>query len=141
MCPEQQNKGSCKLTRCPYPHQTRTVTIEQSHIECTPIERRKQIPKCPSNGDHIKPSTAADKIVPNDQDIKLNAKRYFDDDDAAPSNDEFEVKRISKKDRDQTIPSSESSNTITSLANENVEKIVVVRKPIVGSLPSFIPIG
>lgn len=153
MCPEQQSKGICKLTRCPYPHQTRTIKIEQSHIEkpdCVRIKRRKQTSECPSTGDSIegrvKSNAAANEI---EQDAKLNVKRYFDDGngDAVAATDaaaSHETATNSKKSCDQTNSvgsTSESSKTISSANEENCEKIIVVRKPIVGSLPSFIPIG
>lgn len=153
MCPEQQNKGSCKLTRCPYPHQSCTVKIEQSHIEQPAEEDRRQMllkrrtkpAKCRSTDDTIKlqspaRSTAALQMTSiNDEkedDMKLNVKRYFDDGDNADATNAKELIRISKQNCDQINSTSECSNT-----NENVEKIIVVRKPIVGSLPSFIPIG
>lgn len=156
MCPEQQAKGICKLTRCPYPHQTRTVKIEQSHIEkpdCERNKRRKQTPKCPSTGDiverRLKSTEAANG---NEQDAKLNVKRYFDDgnDDvvaaaATATSVTDKTATNSKKTCDQTnsvgSTSESSSKTISLIDEEDCEKIIVVRKPIVGSLPSFIPIG
>lgn len=156
MCPEQQNKGICKLTRCPYPHQTRTIKIEQSHIEkpeYVRIKRQKQTSKCPSNGDIIETTVpsiaataaaaAANELTSNEQDAKLNVKRYFDDNnDRVAAADK--TKQNSKKTCDQTNlidSTSENLSIIASHSNEEVEKIIVVRKPIVGSLPSFIPIG
>lgn len=62
--------------------------------------------------------------IPAD-DEKCATKRYFAEENP---------NKIS-----ETSTSSESVNQITS--TENVEKMHVVRKPIVGSLPSFIPIG
>lgn len=150
MCPEQQNKGSCKLTRCPYPHQSCTIKIEQSHIEQPErVRRTKQRtpkPKCPSKDDIIEstaPAAAAShKMLSNKHQVvddpKLNAKRYFDDGDDDRKNAQ-KIERNSKKLCDQM--NSSDSTSECSNATENVEQIIVVRKPIVGSLPSFIPIG
>lgn len=63
-------------------------------------------------------------IIPTDDD-KIAVKRYFADENHTENS--------------ETSISSDSVKQITS--TENVEKIIVVRKPIVGSLPSFIPIG
>lgn len=152
MCPEQQAKGICKLTRCPYPHQTRTVKIEQSHIEkpeCVRNKRRKQASKCPSTGDimqrKVKSIAAAAHEI--EQDAKLNMKRYFDDgnDDVIAAVADTTDTTNSKNTCDQANSvgsTSESSSKSISLTNDvDCEKIIVVRKPIVGSLPSFIPIG
>lgn len=141
MCPEQQNKGICKLTRCPYPHQNCTVKIEQSHIEQPKRERRTKALKCPSADDIIKThemtsNKEEEEQTQGDDDTKLNAKRYFDGDADTNAN---QHKRNSKQNCDQI--NSTDSTSECSKTNENVEKIIVVRKPIVGSLPSFIPIG
>lgn len=163
MCPEQQSKGVCKLTRCPYPHQTRTIKIEQSHIEkpdCVRIKRRKQTSKCSTKDYFIQTAVktnaeACNAIDSNEQDAKLNVKRYFDEDRndvvAASAADKTELNSKMTCDQSNSNNStSESSNTSTAATpskrnaetNEgNVEKIIVKRKPIVGSLPSFIPIG
>lgn len=150
MCPEQQNKGICKLTRCPYPHQTRTIKIEQSHIEnpnqsSVRMKRRKQTSKCPSKGADIESTVKSNVAAVT---TELNVKRYFDDDDVAAGDGAAtaadKTKSNSKKSSDQTN-SSENSNgarsTTQMTKEEDCEKIIVVRKPIVGSLPSFIPIG
>lgn len=62
--------------------------------------------------------------IPTD-DQKTTVKRYFADENP--------------KKNSETSTSSQSVNQMPS--TENVEQIIVVRKPVVGSLPSFIPIG
>lgn len=69
------------------------------------------------------PKTEESNIPADDE--KITVKRYFADENP--------------KENSETSTSSKSVNHITS--TENVEKIIVARKPIVGSLPSFIPIG
>lgn len=145
MCPEQQNKGICKLTRCPYPHQTRTIRIEQSHIEkpeWVRIKRRKQTSKCPSTGDIVKTTVKTANEIEQDANVNV-LKRYFDDgNDGVVAADATTAN--SKKTCDQTNSvgsTSESSKTISQTRDDECEKIIVVRKPIVGSLPSFISIG
>lgn len=148
MCPEQQNKGVCKLTRCPYPHQTRTIRIEQSHIEKPEnvrIKRRKQTSKCPSTGDIVKKRVNSSAVAANgiEQDANVNVKRYFDDgNDGVVAADKTAANSNKTCDQTNSIGStSESSKTISPTNDDDCEKIIVVRKPIVGSLPSFIPIG
>lgn len=63
-----------------------------------------------------------------DDDAKAIPKRYFNDESNEIVNGKSEMS-----------VGSDSSNQNANA--QNVEQIIVVRKPIVGSLPSFIPIG
>lgn len=104
------------MTRCPYPHRligTRKPKSERLKFK----QKTKQ-----SNS----VETAAENI-PIDKE-KVNTKRYFVD----------ESTEIAKQNCEMN---SESENQNSSPSNEKSEQIIVVRKPIIGSLPAFIPIG
>lgn len=65
---------------------------------------------------------------------KLSIKRYFDDDKSS--------EKPTTNATSQMIENSEIEKPHDSItSSENVEQIIVVRKPKVGALPSFIPIG
>lgn len=67
--------------------------------------------------------------IPDDNDEKTAVQRYF-------VNDSKDENNIS-----ETSCGSVSANANQDKSAENVEQMHYVRKPIVGSLPSFIPIG
>lgn len=58
---------------------------------------------------------------------KLNTKRYFIDE--------------SKETNKQSCDTSLDLESVNKNAVENIEQMIVVRKPTIGSLPAFIPIG
>ncbi|XP_031640559.1 zinc finger CCCH domain-containing protein 3 [Contarinia nasturtii] len=120
LCAEYQRKGSCKLTRCPYPHPILKESYrssKQKSAERLKLKRKlKTVEKKPN--------------IPHDIE-KTTVQRYFVKD----SNDE------NNQNNSETSSGSVSANANKNVSTENVEQIHYVRKPIVGSLPSFIPIG
>lgn len=110
LCPEEQSKGSCKLTRCPYPHKIQKNLHRTLKAEQFKLNKKLKITK-----------KIIDANIPDD---KIGVKRYFADE---------------SKENSETSCGSNSANQITN--TENVEQIIVTRKPIIGSLPPFIPIG
>lgn len=111
------------------------IQIEQSHIkkpESVKIKRKLKNAKT----EHKKVMKSMNTMIINrnvETAEKLNTKRYFDDDKSQKPN---------RNDSSELIQNSESENQPDSMTStDNVEHIIVVRKPNVGSLPSFIPIG
>lgn len=126
LCPEQQSKGVCPHPhRCPYPHRAAHTQIEHSHIQGP--ERSKIKTK---RSKATKKSTDNKSVQISTDKEAFSVRRYFVDEtkQSAPLNIESHL-------------SLESENPNSVSSTENVEQIIVVRKPILGSLPSFIPIG
>lgn len=116
MCPEEQSKGSCRLTRCPYPHKNqknsqRTLKAEQLKLKKLFKEQKLKKEKM---------------IVANISDDNSGVKRYFADE---------------TKENSELSSGLNSVNQNSNSSTETIEQIIVIRKPIVGSLPAFIPIG
>lgn len=124
LCPEQQSKGVCPHPhRCPYPHRAAHIQIEHSHIEGPerPKITSKRLKAAKKSTAKISEQISTDKEP-------LSVRRYFIGETMQSAHLNIESRQCLE---------SENPNSVT----ENVEKIIVVRKPILGSLPSFIPIG
>lgn len=78
----------------------------------------------------VKRSTESNPANSSNDADKISVKRYFDDETKRPTNQNSAL-----------ITSAESESPISVSSTENVEQIIVVRRPILGSLPSYIPIG
>lgn len=107
------------MTRCPYPHKIVKERITKPKFERFKLKNKQKEPK-------MNEKWNAPNIPANDE--KNMVKRYFADESKKKNNQNSEMSS-----------SSDSANQNTSI--EHIEKIIVVRKPIIGSLPSFIPIG
>lgn len=116
------------MTRCPYPHQIvkdehRTSSLNQKKHERLKLKQESK--------DAESMDTANAPNIPADEE-KNTVNRYFANECRNSSNQNSEMSRTSSESANQN---SDSTST------EMVERIIVVRKPMVGSLPSFIPIG
>lgn len=125
LCPEEDSKGICKQTRCPYPHKKKSQSSKLSSFKL----KRKLKP----NKTVIKPHPIETNMEKT-EDNKLSSKRYFtnelnyDDDESIQCDSK---KRITKT----------SASTATEQNDDGNDEEYVIRRTKIGTLPSFIPIG
>lgn len=131
LCPEEENKKSCKLTRCPYPHRS-NFHIKQNS--------KSIIPK--------KSTTSPNAIESpiNDDNVNQCTKRYFSSENrfvpnAINSNDEQNVYSIVSNSSEHSTSSSSQDIYEAEYETEHTEQQQIYKKLKLGTLPSFIPIG
>lgn len=127
LCPEYQSKGSCKLTRCPYPHGAAKAST--SHT----IKRKIKATK-----PRIRKTETETSQPPTENQLDdASTRRYFCDDSECTDKQQQQQSTKSEQVNDSKV---KSSNVTENVVNED-EKLIVKRKPMLGPLPSFIPLG
>lgn len=130
MCPEEETKGSCKLTRCPYPHRSQPpkTSIIRSKLKAKPKAKK------------LKRATV--EVKEDTESEKSSVKRYFTEDANQTDGTVQCVNKNSVNDNSATV---ETTTTLTTTTENSIaindERINVKKRPKLGTLPSFIPIG
>lgn len=117
LCPEKESKGSCTLTRCPYPHRTPSQSSTSTR---TKLRKRSKVIQ----------EEAVIKVSSEIEADKSNIKRYFAD-EANNMESTFQTKNTNSENE-------KSAKIADDMVDDNIN---VNKRSKLGELPSFIPIG